>query len=40
VFREFCGTHTSGERLDILCATSCGATVRFSLPRRLQIHYI
>ena len=28
VFQQFCGTHTSGERLDILCATSCGATVR------------
>jgi len=27
VFRRFCGTHTSGERIDILCATSCGATV-------------
>lgn len=29
IFQEFCGTHPSGERLDILCATSCGATVRF-----------
>ena len=27
VFQQFCGTHTSGERIDILCATSCGATV-------------
>ena len=28
VFQQFCGTHTSEERIDILCATSCGATVR------------
>jgi len=27
VFQQFCGTHTSGERIDILCATSCGAMV-------------
>jgi len=27
VFQQFCGTETSGERIDILCATSCGATV-------------
>ena len=30
VFQQFCGTHESGERIDILCTTSCGATVRFS----------
>lgn len=27
VFQQFCGTHESGEKIDILCATSCGATV-------------
>ena len=27
VFQQFCGTHASGEKIDILCATSCGATV-------------
>ena len=28
VFQQFCGTHKSGEKIDVLCATSCGATVR------------
>jgi superfamily II DNA helicase RecQ len=28
VFQQFCGTHKSGEKVDILCSTSCGATVR------------
>ena len=27
VFQQFCGSHESGEKIDILCATSCGATV-------------
>src|SRR5579872_2878487 len=27
VFQQFCGAHESGDRIDILCATSCGATV-------------
>jgi superfamily II DNA helicase RecQ len=27
IFQQFCGTHESKERIDILCATSCGATV-------------
>lgn len=27
VFQQFCGVCTSGEKIDILCATSCGATV-------------
>lgn len=31
VFEQFCGTHSSANRIDILCATSCGATVWFFL---------
>ena len=31
VFQQFCGAHASGEKIGILCATSCGATVRFLL---------
>ena len=27
VFEQFCGTHASEERINILCAMSCGATV-------------
>jgi len=27
VFQQFCGSNPSEERIDILCATSCGATV-------------
>ena len=32
VFQQFCGTHASKERIDVLCATSCGATVRSLTP--------
>lgn len=28
IFQQFCGTHVSENKIDILCATSCGATVR------------
>jgi superfamily II DNA helicase RecQ len=27
IFQQFCGTHVSKQTIDILCATSCGATV-------------
>ena len=39
VFRQFCGTHESGEQIDILCATSCGATVWFLLTGALHTRY-
>ena len=39
VFQQFCGTHESGEQIDILCATSCGATVWFLLTRELYVCY-
>ena len=38
VFQQFCGSHPSEERIDILCATSCGATVLFLTTEPLCIH--